>query len=155
MKSISAFLLIALTFLLSGCGLKPVVPNKITDVKFGKIDIFKGTIVMNMGLQIDNPNNFAIMVHGLELNVMIDSVSIGTVSVEDKIKIEKDTQLVYRVNVNAKLTDVINGIPTILNAIDNKKANATVNGFITAGAFGLKKKFPVNIKQEAVETSQQ
>lgn len=155
MKRLSLVLPALICILFSSCKVQPVVPNKVTDVKFGKIDIFKGTIVMNMGLQIDNPNNFAITVHGMELNVMIDSVSIGTVFVEDKIKIEKDTQLVYRVNVSAKLTDVINGIPTILSAIDNKKANARVNGFITVGAFGLKKKFPVEIKQEAVETGKQ
>jgi LEA14-like dessication related protein len=124
-------------------------------VQFGKIDILRGTVVMNMGLEINNPNKFAITVHGLELDVKVNSVSLGTVNVEDKIKIEKDTQQVYRVNVNAKLTDVINGIPTLLAAIAAKQSNTEVNGFIQIGAFGLKRKFPVAIKQEAVSTSQQ
>lgn len=109
---------------------------------------------MDMGLQINNPNNFAITVHGMELDVKVAGVSLGLVTVEDKIKILKDTELVYRVNVNAKLVDVINGIPTLLAAINSKTASAEVNGFIQVGVFGLKKKFPVNIKQEAVETTQ-
>lgn len=147
----SFFLLVSLT----SCGIKPVVPNKVTDVKFGKIDILKGTVVMDMGLEINNPNNFAITLHGLELAVKVADVNLGTVTVDDKIKIQKDTQMVYRVNVNAKLTDLINGIPTLLKAIQNKQANAEVNGWIQVGSFGLRKKFPVSIKQEAVSTSQQ
>lgn len=155
MKKLALLFSFACMFFLTSCGLKPVVPNKVTDVKFGKIDILRGTVTMDMGLQIDNPNNFAIMVHGLELEVKVAGVSLGLVTVEDKIKIVKDTQQVYRVNVNAKLTDVINGIPTLLTAISNKTAAVEVNGFIQAGVFGIKKKFPVNIKQEAVETTQE
>lgn len=153
MKKTALFLLTIIC--LTSCGIKPVVPNKVTDVKFGKIDILKGTVTMDMGLQIDNPNNFAITLHGLELDVKVADVSLGKVTVEDKVKILKDTQQVYRVNVNAKLTDVIHGIPTLLAAIASKTANTEVSGWIQIGVFGLKKKFPVNIKQEAVETTQE
>ncbi|HTF03038.1 MAG TPA: LEA type 2 family protein [Bacteroidia bacterium] len=153
MKKTLLFFLLASCVFFTSCGLKPVVPNKITDVKFGKIDIFKGTVVMDMGLQIDNPNKFAITVHGLELDVKVANVSLGTVTVEDKIKIAKDTQQVYRVNVNAKLVDVINGIPALLAAIGQQETNAEVNGWIKVGVFGIRKKFPVAIKQEQVATS--
>lgn len=146
-------LLVAL--LLTSCGIKPVVPNSVTDVKFGKIDFLKGTVVMDMGLQIDNPNKFSINVYGLELDVKVAGVSLGTVTVEDKIKILKDTQQVYRLNVNAKLTDIIGGIPKILAAISAKTTNAEVNGWIRVGTFGLRKKFPVNIKQQQVQTAEE
>jgi LEA14-like dessication related protein len=149
------FLLFACVLCLTSCGIKPVTPNAVTDVKFGSIDILRGTVTMNMGLQIDNPNNFAITLHGLELAVKVADVSLGTVTVEDKVKIEKDTQMIYRVNVNAKLTDLINGVPTLLAAIANKQANTEVNGWIKVGVFGIRKKFPVAIKQEAVQTSQE
>lgn len=155
MKNLAVLPSLLLIVLFSSCGIKPVVPNQVTDVQFGKIDIFRGTVVMNMGLQIDNPNKFAITVHGLELDVKVDSVSLGTVSVQDKIRIEKDTQMIYRVNVNAKLTDIINGIPVILSAISSKQSNAEVKGWIQVGAFGLKKKFPVAINQKDVQTGQQ
>ncbi len=148
-------LLLACVMLLSSCGIKPVTPSSVTDVKFGSIDILRGTVTMNMGLRIDNPNNFAITLHGLELAVKVDDVDLGKVSVEDKVKILKDTQMVYRVNVNAKLTDLIHGIPTLLAAIGNKQAKAEVTGFIKVGVFGLRKKFAVNIKQEAVQTTQE
>lgn len=155
MKNLALIFSFSCILLLTSCGLKPVIPNQVTDVRFGRIDFLRGTIVMNMGLQIDNPNHFAITVHGLELAVKVDSVSLGTVSVDEKIRIEKDTQQVYRVNVNAKLTDVINGIPAILSAIGAKQSCAQVDGWIRVGVFGLKKKFPVAIKQEKVSTGQQ
>lgn len=144
-----------LVLMLTSCKIMPVTPTRVTDVQFGKIDILRGTVVMNMGLEINNPNKFAITVHGLELDVKVNSVSLGTVNVDEKIKIQKDTQQVYRVNVNAKLTDVINGIPTLLAAIASKQSDTEVNGFIQIGAFGLKRKFPVAIKQEDVSTGQQ
>jgi LEA14-like dessication related protein len=148
-------LLLSLLMFLTSCGIKPVTPNSVTDVKFGTIDILRGTVNMNMGLQINNPNKFAITLYGLELAVKVADVNLGTVTVEDKVKIQKDTQMVYRVNVNAKLTDLINGIPTLLAAISNKQTNAEVTGFVKVGVFGLRKKFPVNINQEAVTTSQE
>jgi LEA14-like dessication related protein len=155
MKNLALLFVFVSMFFLTACKVQPVVPNKVTDVKFGKIDILRGTVTMDMGLQIDNPNNFAITLHGLELDVKVAGVSLGTVTVEDKVKIAKDTQQVYRVNVNAKLVDVIHGIPTLMAAISSKSALVEVTGFIQVGAFGLKKKFPVNIKQEAVETTQE
>lgn len=155
MKIFALLFSFASILFLTSCGLKPVVPNQVTDVQFGKFDFFRGTVTMNMGLQIDNPNNFAITVHGLEVAVKVDSISLGTVTVDEKIRIERDTQKVYRVNVNAKLTDIINGIPTLLSAIGAKQSNAQVDGWIQVGAFGLKKKFPVAIKQEQVSTTQQ
>lgn len=148
-------LLFACIICLTSCGIKPVTPNRVTDVQFSNLNFLKGTITMDMGLQIDNPNNFSITVHGMELAVKVAEVNLGTVTVEDKIKIQKDTQMVYRAKVNAKLTDLINGIPTLLAAIANKQTNAEVNGWVKVGVFGLRKKFPVNIKQEAVETGEE
>jgi LEA14-like dessication related protein len=145
--------LVALFF--SSCGIQPVVPDKVTDVKFSNINFLKGTVTMNMGLQIRNPNNFSITLHGMELAVKVANVSLGTVSVDEKVKILKDTTQIYRVNVNAQLTDLISGIPAILSAISKKETNAEVNGWIKVGVFGLRKKFPVNIKQEKVQTAEE
>ncbi len=155
MKSTILILCIVGATFFTSCGLKPVVPNKVTDVKFGKIDFLRGTVVMDMGLQIDNPNKFAINVYGLELDVKVAGVSLGTVTVEDRIKIMKDTQQVYRVNVNAQMTDIITGIPKLLAAISQKETSAEVNGWIKVGVFGMRKKFPVNIKQEKVQTAEE
>jgi LEA14-like dessication related protein len=145
--------LVALFF--SSCGIQPVVPDKVTDVKFSNINFLKGTVTMNMGLQIRNPNNFSITLHGMELAVKVANVSLGTVTVDEKVKILKDTTQVYRVKVNAQLTDLISGIPAILSAISKKETNAEVNGWIKVGVFGLRKKFPVNIKQEKVQTAEE
>lgn len=155
MKKIAFALIVPLCLMLSACGLKPVVPTRVTDVQFSSIDILRGTVVMDMGLEINNQNNFAITIHGMELNVSIDSIPMGVASITDKIKIAKDTQMVYRVKVQAKLTDLIHGIPAVLNAIKKKQTHAAVNGWVQAGAFGLKRKFPVSINQEAVQTGQQ
>jgi LEA14-like dessication related protein len=141
-----------LAVILCGCKVEPVTLTSVKDVKFGNIDFLRGTLSVDMGVEINNPNNFAVTVYGMDLNVTINGASLGTVFVEDKVKIKKDTQLVYRVNVNAKLTDILNGLPKILAAIAAKQANVTLKGSVNAGAGFARKKFPVDFKQDNVST---
>src|ERR1044071_6818929 len=131
MKRILPFLLI---LLISGCKLQPIIPSGVQDVKFGNVDMMKGTVNGELGLKINNPNNFAVTVYLVELDVTVAGVSMGHVKLEDKFKIEKNTEMVYPVKVSATLTDLINGIPKILAAIQKKQSNLALTGNIRVGS---------------------
>lgn len=152
MKRILPFFLI---LLLSGCKLKPIIPSGVQDVKFTTVDMMKGTVNGEVGLKINNPNNFAVTVYQIELDVTVAGVSMGSVKLDDKFKIEKNTEMVYPVKVSATLTDLINGIPKILAAIQKKQSNVALTGKIRVGSGIFKHTFPVNINQEKVSTMQQ
>ncbi|MEO5643520.1 MAG: LEA type 2 family protein [Bacteroidia bacterium] len=151
MKKYLPFLLI---LLISGCKLQPIVPTGVQDVKFGNVDMMSGTVNGELGLKINNPNNFAVTVYLIELDVTVAGVSMGHVKLEDKFKIDKNTESVYPVKVSATLTDLINGIPKILQAIQRKQSNVILTGNIKVGSGVFKHTFPVNINQEKVNTMQ-
>ncbi len=151
MKKYLPFLLI---LLLSGCKLKPIVPSGVQDVKFGTVDMLTGTVNGELGLKINNPNNFAVTVYLVELDVTIAGISMGHVKLEDKFKIEKNAEAVYPVKILATLTDLIGGIPKILTAIQKKQSTVALTGNIKVGSGIFKHNFPININQEKVSTSQ-
>jgi LEA14-like dessication related protein len=151
MKKLFPFILI---LLISGCRLQPIIPSGVQDVKFGNVDMMKGTVNGELGLKINNPNNFAVTVYLIELDVTVAGVSMGHVKLEDKFKIEKNTEAVYPVKISATLTDLINGIPKILAAIQKKQSNVVLTGNIRVGSGIFKHTFPININQEKVNTVQ-
>ena len=148
------FLPLLLIVLFAGCKLQPIVPTGVQDVKFQAVDFMKGTVNGNLGLKIKNPNNFAVTIYSVELDVTVAGVSLGHVKLDDQFKIEKNTEAVYPVKLSATLTDIINGIPKILAAIQKKQSNVSLTGNIRAGSGIFKHTFPVNINQEKVATSQ-
>jgi LEA14-like dessication related protein len=151
MKKLFPFILI---LLISGCRLQPIIPSGVQDVKFGNVDMMKGTVNGELGLKINNPNNFAVTVYLIELDVTVAGVSMGHVKLEDKFKIEKNAEAVYPVKISATLTDLINGIPKILAAIQKKQSNVVLTGNIRVGSGIFKHTFPININQEKVSTVQ-
>ena len=155
LRRFSLLLAFPLVFILSGCGLKPIIPKGIEDIKFLKLDPIQGIVVLDLGMKIDNPNGIAFTLFGSELDIKIGGVPLGKVSVNEKVKIKRKTEDVYRVKVNAKLADVIRGIPALIKVIAQKQTNVEVKGWIKAGTLGLRKTIPVELKQEQVPASDQ
>ncbi|HLG02629.1 MAG TPA: LEA type 2 family protein [Bacteroidia bacterium] len=147
-KTVSLFVILSL--FLSGCKIQPVVLTAIEDIKFGNIDFLRGTLMLDMGMRIKNPNKFTAAVHSMELELSINGAKLGSLFVEDKVKIRKDTEEVYRMHVNAYLSDIIIGIPKIVQAIAAKQATVSVKGSVRAGVGPFRKKFPVDYTQENV-----
>lgn len=151
----SLLLVLPLTLMLSGCGLKPIVPKGIQDIKFLKLDPMQGVVVLELGMKIDNPNGIAFTLFGSELDIKIGNTPLGKVTVNEKVKIKRKMEDVYRVKVNAKLADVIRGIPALIKVIAQKQTNVEVKGWIKAGTLGMRKTIPIDIKQEKVPTTDQ
>jgi LEA14-like dessication related protein len=150
---VKKYLPFLLILLLSGCKLKPIIPSGVQDVKFGTVDMATGTVNGELGLKINNPNSFAVTVYLIELDVTIAGVPMGHVKLEDKFKIEKNAEAVYPVKISATLTDLFNGIPKILTAIQKKQSNVALTGNIKVGSGVFKHNFPININQEKVNTT--
>jgi LEA14-like dessication related protein len=144
------FYFLPVIFLLSACGFKPVVPTGVQDIKFGKMDFMKGIVVLDLGLKIDNPNAIAFTVYGSELDITVGKTALGKVSVLDKFKIKRKCEDVYRVKVTAQVKDILTGLPTLLATIAKKQSNVSVKGWIKVGSLGMRKTFPVEIKQNDV-----
>jgi LEA14-like dessication related protein len=154
-RRLSLLFLFPLVFMLSGCGLQPIVPKGLEGIKFLKLDPMQGVVILDLGMKIDNPNGIAFTLFGSELEVKVGGVDLGKVTINEKVKIKRKTEDVYHVKVNAKVADIIRSIPALLKVIAQKQANVEVKGWIRAGALGLRKTFPVELKQEQVPASDQ
>lgn len=151
MKKFLPFLfLILLTA--TACKIEPVTATGVQDVKLGNVDPLRGTVTIDLGLKVHNPNKLAVTVYGVDMDVTLAGAPLGKIMMEDKVKIEKDTELVYRVKANAQIRDILTSIPKILTAISKKQSNVELKGTIRAGIGLVKKTFPVELKQEKVET---
>lgn len=148
-------LLFFISLFATACKVEPITATGIQDVKLGNVDPLKGTVTMNMGLKLKNPNKMAVTVYGIDLDVTINGAALGHIALADKVKIEKDTEQLYPVKANAKLTDIIAGIPKILGAIAKKQSNVELKGSIKVGVGILRHSFPINVKQEKVQTEKQ
>ena len=144
-----------LCILLTACKVEPITATGVQDVKLGNVDPLKGTVTMDMGLKLKNPNHVAVTVYGIDLNVTLNGAPMGVIAMDDKVKIEKDTEMIYRVKANASLTDIINGIPKILSAIAKKESKVEVKGSVRVGVGIFKHTFPIELKQEKVATGKQ
>lgn len=136
----------------SACKVEPITATGVQDVKLNNVDPLKGTVTVDLGLKIKNPNKLAVTVYGVDLDVKLAGASLGKISMDDKVKIEKDTEQVYRVKANAELSDILNSIPKILTAISKKQSTVELKGSIRVGVGIIKKTFPIELKQEKVET---
>jgi len=150
----NALLLLSITILLVSCKVEPIVPTDVQHVRFGSIDPIQGTVSLDLDLKVRNPNRFAVTVYNMEVDVTIADVPLGKVNIADKFKIEKDTELIYPVRVNAQLQDLIHGIPKLLGAIAKKQSNVQLKGSVKVGSGILRHTFPIDIKRDKVQESQ-
>lgn len=146
--------LIVILFVASACKVEPITATGVQDVKLSNVDLLKGTVNLDIGLKIRNPNKVSVTVYGVDLDVTLAGEPMGKVSMDEKVKIEKDTELVYRVKAKAQIRDIITGIPKILDAIAKKQTKVGLKGNIRAGVGLFRKTFPVELNQEKVETKQ-
>lgn len=153
MKKFLPLLFLAISFFFSSCKIQPVVPTGVQDIKFGSIDPIRGLVDMDLGLKINNPNNFAITVYAMDLDISVNGLAMGKVLITDKFKIDKNKEDVYRVKVSTTMTDIIHSIPKILDAILKKESKVAVTGFIKVGSGIFRHTFAVSVNQEKVQTS--
>jgi LEA14-like dessication related protein len=151
MKKIFPFLIFISVFT-TACKIQPISVSSVSDVELSKLDPLKGTITLDLGMKINNPNKVAVTVYGVELDVILSGVSLGKVTMAEKVKIAKDTEQVYRVKADAQIRDILTNMPRILKAIANKKSDVELKGTIRAGIGLVKKKFEVDYKQKNVAT---
>ncbi|GAB4144746.1 MAG: hypothetical protein Fur0041_19560 [Bacteroidia bacterium] len=150
-----AVISLCVLLLFTSCGIKPVVPVGVKQVKFNSINPMTGDVVMDLGLILNNPNSFAVTIYKMDMDVKVAGVPLGKIEVNDKIRIKRKREDLYNVKLNAKLINLITGLPKLLEAISKKAANVEVNGSVKVGALGMRHEFPIELKQKQVETEQE
>jgi LEA14-like dessication related protein len=143
---------IIFSFFAISCNPEPLVFSGVQGVKLEDVDIQKGNVAAELGLKIKNPNGFSVTVYSVDLDLILAGVSFGNVTLKDEFNIEKDSESVYPVKINAQLKDIMRSGANIISAVLKKEAKVEVKGTVKAGHGIFKKDFPINFSQENVET---
>lgn len=141
-------LLLLPVLLLTGCfSFKPVVPEKIRDVKVNSLDA-KG-IDLSLVLNIRNPNGYRIRVKHVDLDLSAAGMKLGKVQLRQQIVIPARSSSEHTIQLQTSFRDAgLAAIPGILGIIKDRKLVLTGEGEIRAGVFILSKNFRVSFSEE-------
>ena len=119
---------------------------QVTDVGIKNVSM-KG-IVVEVAMQIKNPNKYAISIVDSDLDLYVKGNKIGAAKIQEKVTLPKKSNKIHRFTINSTLKDVASGIfPLMMDVIANKSIDLQVKGDIKARAKGVGKRFPVDFKE--------
>lgn len=141
--------LLFLFIVLESC--KPVQPLEFQGVEsVNFLGMESGNANLQIKLKIKNPNNFKIKVKRYDLEGLVNNQSLGKIDVKKKIVIEKKSEQSYEVELSAPTSRLFALAPTLMM---NKNVMLNLRGSLRAKAYGISKKFEIDIK-EKVPTNQ-
>lgn len=149
MKKLFLYLtLILLAFSNTGClEYKEVKVVDVTSV--GIKDISAKGIVVEVSMQIKNPNKYAINIVDSDLDIYLKGNKVGKANLQEKITLPKKSNKIHRFTIKSSLKEVASGImPLMLSLLSNSNIEIQIKGDIKARAKGISKKFPVDIKEK-------
>jgi len=145
-KSFSLLLIIAIT-LVSCMKYEEVEMVKVHNVGIKK---FSGKgIIVEVAMQIKNPNNYKISIVDSDLDLFIKDDKIGTANIKENIVLPKNSNKIHRFTIESTFEDMLKGaLPTIMGVLFNQSVELQVKGNIKARAKSLSKRFPVDFKEK-------
>lgn len=154
MKKFLYFLFgIVLTFFLSSCvELQPCTIGGIEKPKLNKLS--REGIDAELFLRIKNPNRIGVVVFPSEFEGSVNGINVGKVKLTRKVRIKATSDEVESFRIKGDFSNLgLGDITKILPIVSSGSATLTLKGYIKAGKWYYKKKFPVeftrtiNLKQ--------
>ena len=94
-------------------------------------------------LLIKNNNSFGFSIYPSEFDIMYSGIHLGKAKLHKRVHIDGNTEQVYSFNLKSDLSD-LNFLDLARLLGSNNSGNLEIIGYLKAGKFYLKKKFPVN-----------
>lgn len=142
MKSSITRLTSLVTFILflSSCSL-------VKDVKFKNVSNISPTfenkkLVLNLDVQVQNDNFYAVKLKSSDLNISIDDKELGNVSLVDKVVFKRKIDSNYPVKLHVKLAD--GAMFLFLRNAFKKEVTLTIKGTLKGSALGIPKTIAIN-----------
>lgn len=104
-------------------------------------------IVVKITATVHNPNNYKIKIVNSDLDLFLNARNMGKATIDDKIVLPKKSKDQHIFTVTSDLKKAGGLIGGILTMGLGGGAELRVKGTIKAKAFGIGKKFPVDLKE--------
>ncbi len=102
---------------------------------------------VRIGIVVNNPNNHTIKIRGGQLEVFVNNSDVGNIEVPDTIELPKKTAGIYYLHLQTDYNKIINSLPGLITMFTRKSAEVHITGKIKAGAYFIRKTFPIDVKQ--------
>ncbi len=124
--------------LLSSCTFQEVEVTGLKDVSVTKIN--KDGIDFNIGVAIENPNNFSFTVEKVYADIYADNIYLGKVKNYKNLKVLKESNEVYPMTFKLEFKSLKNNYLKALKTLAARKTNIRVKGYVKAKKFIFSKK---------------
>jgi LEA14-like dessication related protein len=140
------FSLLLIVISIEGCFIfkdlefKGIESHKIEEVSL------KNGLKLNLGVQLQNPNWFAIKAKGGEINVKANGINLGKFQISRSVKIPKKSDGIIEIGIESKFKNLLGGglLSLVSMATKGGKLKIELEGYVHASAIGLSKKVKVS-----------
>lgn len=143
MKNLVAVL--ALFILVTSCKVQSLECTAIKDVKVERLDN-KG-IEAKVVVTVKNPNKFSFKLYRSAFDVEYSGIKLGQASLKEKVKIKANKEEQYAFYLSSEFKDLSLTQIMQLLAPGGFKNELHMKGTLYGGKFGLRKGFPVDLRE--------
>jgi len=128
---------------LSGC-------KGFTEVDVGDIQNFRllgvenNIVKIQLDVPVTNPNHYNFHLVGANVDIMLNGSRFGTVDHIDKILIPADSEQIYTIKLDVKISNMLGGVFTVMNLLGSKNIDIALEGTIKARYFLFPRTIVVN-----------
>lgn len=137
--------LILVVFIIASCNSYQDVEFKGTEnLKLGKLEGKKISITFDA--RLENQNGYTIKIKPSDLEVFIDNVQLGTIHLDEKIKIKRKSESLVEVPLTVELGP--NALLNIAKIMVKKNVNLRLTGDVKGGVWFISKKQHIDETRE-------
>lgn len=143
----SILILVGLMISLQGC-------FDYEDVEFKgvqNVSVLKRTdevVKLQIDVKVDNPNNFKIKVKKSTMDIYINEKYVGKTSLDAKVVINKESEEVYPIVLNADPKDLLKAAMGSLGGLLKGSVKVRIKGDVKGSVYGISRKVPVDFEEE-------
>jgi len=134
-----------LVLVLTSCSLEP--PRIIAVKSIRLHELTDNGAKVKIALVVNNPNKHTIKIRGGQLQVYVNNSNVGKIDVPDTIELPKKSEKEYFLHLQTNYQQVFNSLGSLLTMFAKRSAEVTIKGEIKAGAYFIRKTFPVNVTE--------
>jgi LEA14-like dessication related protein len=143
--------LFTILFILVGLSLTSCI-SEFKEISISKINGFNVTKMSSSGIEgeinvtITNPNNTSFKVYKSKADITYGDAKLGTARIVKKVKVPANSSIDHTFVLKGDLKDL--SLASLPNLMMGKGKKMEINGYIKAGKWFYKKKFPIDEKQK-------
>jgi LEA14-like dessication related protein len=111
---------------------------------FALKEIKNNVVTFSANVGVQNPSRVAFRVKDLNLKASVDGNFIGTLTTNDKIKINARSDTSYLVNFALDLANMLTGASTLYSLARRSQVTIDLQGYVTASSWFSTRKVPVS-----------